>query len=74
MTGAQVSYLKTLCEEAEEPFEPNLTKAEASKRIDALQAKRRRGRTHQASPRTPPNRVLPTGVLYAGAVPADPFP
>ena len=36
MTGAQASYLKTLCEEAGEPFEPNLTKAEASKRIDHL--------------------------------------
>jgi len=46
MTGAQASYLKTLCEEAGEPFDPNLTKAEASKRIDALQAKTGRGRDH----------------------------
>jgi hypothetical protein len=37
MTGAQKSYLKTLCEEAKEPFDENLTKAEASKRIDELQ-------------------------------------
>ena len=44
MTGAQASYLKTLCEEAGEAFEPNLSKAEASKRIDALQAKTGRGR------------------------------
>jgi hypothetical protein len=44
MTGAQASYLKTLCEEAGEPFEPDLTKAEASKRIDALRAKTGRGR------------------------------
>lgn len=44
MTGAQASYLKTLCEEAGEPFEDGLTKAEASKRIDALQAKTGRGR------------------------------
>jgi len=38
MTGAQASYLKTLCEEAGDPdaFEENLTKAEASKRIDEL--------------------------------------
>jgi len=36
MTGAQASYLKTLCEEAKEDFTPQLTKAEASKRIDAL--------------------------------------
>jgi hypothetical protein len=39
MTGAQASYLKTLCEEAGEEFDPDLSKAEASKRIDALRAK-----------------------------------
>jgi hypothetical protein len=39
MTGAQASYLKTLCEEANEPFDPNLSKAEASKRIDELREK-----------------------------------
>ena len=43
MAGAQASYLKTLCEEAHEAFDPNLTKAEASKRIDALQKKTGRG-------------------------------
>jgi Protein of unknown function (DUF3072) len=37
MTGAQRSYLKTLSEEAHEPFDENLTKAEASKRIEELQ-------------------------------------
>ena len=38
MTGAQASYLKTLCEEAGDPdaFEENLSEAEASKRIDEL--------------------------------------
>jgi hypothetical protein len=36
MTGAQRSYLKTLSDEANVPFEENLTKAEASKRIDEL--------------------------------------
>jgi hypothetical protein len=43
MTGAQASYLKTLSEECGEPesFQPGLTKAEASKRIDALKARRR---------------------------------
>ncbi|MBS0641819.1 MAG: DUF3072 domain-containing protein [Acetobacteraceae bacterium] len=46
MTGAQASYLKTLCEEAGEDFNPELTKAEASKMIDALQEKTGRGRTH----------------------------
>ncbi len=44
MTGAQSSYLKTLSQEANEPFDENLTKAEASKRIDELQAKTGRGR------------------------------
>jgi hypothetical protein len=43
MTGAQASYLKTLCEEAGEAFDPDLDKAEASKRIDALQEKTGRG-------------------------------
>lgn len=43
MTGAQRSYLKTLSEEAKEEFDENLTKAEASKRIDELQQKTGRG-------------------------------
>ena len=43
MTGAQRSYLKTLSEEAKEPFDENLSKAEASKRIDELQQKTGRG-------------------------------
>ena len=44
MTGAQASYLKTLSEEANDPeaFAADLSKAEASKRIDALKAKLRR--------------------------------
>ena len=42
MTGAQASYLKTLSEECGESdsFQSDLTKAEASKRIDALRSKR----------------------------------
>ena len=39
MTGAQESYLHTLTTEAGEEVEPNLTKAEASKRIDELRQK-----------------------------------
>jgi hypothetical protein len=41
MTGAQASYLKTLTEQAHQPdaFAENLTKAEASKRIDAVRSK-----------------------------------
>ena len=46
MTGAQASYLQTLCEEAGEAFDPGLSKAEASKRIDALQSATGRGKTH----------------------------
>lgn len=45
MTGAQASYLKTLSEEAGQPgaYEAKLTKAEASRRIDALQDETGRG-------------------------------
>ena len=39
MTGAQASYLQTLSEEAGDGFDPSLTKAEASEKIDALQDK-----------------------------------
>lgn len=39
MTGAQKSYLHTLAEEAGEQVDDNLTKAEASKKIDQLQQK-----------------------------------
>jgi hypothetical protein len=39
MTGAQRSYLKTLSDSANEPFDENLSKAEAAKRIDELQKK-----------------------------------
>ncbi len=40
MTGAQASYLATLSEEAGEELPPeDLSKADASKRIDALRAK-----------------------------------
>lgn len=43
MTGAQASYLQTLCEEAGEEFDPKLTKSEASKRIGELKNKTGRG-------------------------------
>jgi hypothetical protein len=39
MTGAQESYLHTLATEAGEEAETDLTKAEASKRIDELRQK-----------------------------------
>ena len=45
MTGAQASYLKTLCEEAGTPeaYDPKLSKADASIRIDEMQKKTGRG-------------------------------
>lgn len=43
MTGAQASYLKTLSQEAGVEFESELTKAEASERIEELQEKTGRG-------------------------------
>ncbi len=43
MTGAQQSYLKTLSDEAGEELDTNLSKAEASKKIDELQHKTGRG-------------------------------
>lgn len=46
MTGAQASYLKTLSEEAGQPdsYDPQLSKADASRRIDELQEVTGRGR------------------------------
>jgi hypothetical protein len=44
MTGAQRSYLHTLAEEAREDVDDDLTKAEASKKIDDLQEKTGRGK------------------------------
>jgi hypothetical protein len=46
MTGPQASYLKTLAQEAGEEFDPELSKAEASKKIDELQHETGRGVDH----------------------------
>jgi hypothetical protein len=43
MTGAQESYLHTLADQAGEEVEPDLTKAQASERIDELQQRTGRG-------------------------------
>ncbi len=43
MTGAQNSYLHTLADEAGVEVDDDLTKAEASERIDELQEKTGRG-------------------------------
>lgn len=44
MTGAQHSYLTTLSEQAGVEFDPSLTKAQASLRIDELQTMTGRGK------------------------------
>ena len=43
ITGAQASYLETLASEAHEEVETDITKAEASRKIDELQHKTGRG-------------------------------
>ena len=50
MTGAQRSYLKTLCEEAKQPFDDTLSKADASRRIDELQQITGRGASDDRTP------------------------
>ena len=45
MTAAQASYLKTLSDQASEEFDENMTKAEASRRIDELQQRTGRGQS-----------------------------
>jgi hypothetical protein len=59
MTGAQRSYLKTLCEEAKVDFDETLTKAQASKRIDELQAQTGRGQ-HAKPPQGTTDQVEET--------------
>jgi hypothetical protein len=48
MTGAQRSYLQRLSDEAKVPFDENLTKADASKRIDELQQLTGRGQNQRS--------------------------
>jgi hypothetical protein len=47
MTGAQDSYVHTLAREAGEDVGENLTKAEASEKIDQLQEKTGRGKARR---------------------------
>jgi hypothetical protein len=44
MTEAQAAYLKRLSEDAGEEFDPSLSKAAASRRIDELRSRPRSGR------------------------------
>ena len=46
MTGPQRSYLTTLAREAGESVDEDLSKAEASKKIEELQDKTGRGKDH----------------------------
>jgi Protein of unknown function (DUF3072) len=50
MTGAQDSYLHTLAREAGEPVTDDLTKAEASEKIDELREKTGRGKGRRKKP------------------------
>ena len=56
MTEAQAAYLKKLSERAGQPFDPSLTKYEASRRIDEL-------RSGDGSARTPTKRAVRTTVV-----------
>lgn len=49
MTGPQASYLETLCREAGEEFNPELSKAEASGLIDRLQEQTGRGQDQSSA-------------------------
>ena len=49
MTGPQRSYLQTLAREAGETIPDDLTKADASRRIDELQARTGRGAPEHGS-------------------------
>jgi hypothetical protein len=60
MTGAQRSYLKTLSEEAKVDFDEQLSKAQASKRIDELQAQTGRGQHGHEQHRDATNQVEET--------------
>lgn len=52
MSEAQASYLRTLADEVGEPFDENLTKAQASKRIDELRERSPRvGGDSRSAPR-----------------------
>lgn len=54
MTGAQASYLQTLSEEAGESFDRELTKAQASERIEELQRTTGRGRSDDGPAKAKP--------------------
>jgi hypothetical protein len=64
MTESQASFLRRLSEQAGEEFDPSLTKADASKKIDELLARGKgdtRTRTTKRSARPAPKRQELTG-------------
>jgi hypothetical protein len=68
MTGAQASYLKTLCEEAGEAFDATLTKAEASKRIDEIAARTGQRRAHHFRRHLRPSDIAAIAIATAPPV------
>ena len=66
MTAAQSSYLRTLCDEAGEPMDETLTKAQAAQRIDALQQLTGRGVNDQRAARSRPSQQRPPQTGTAG--------
>jgi hypothetical protein len=52
MTGAQESYVQTLARQAGEDVEPDMTKAEASEKIDELRERTGKKPRAKAKPRS----------------------
>jgi hypothetical protein len=57
MTGAQESYLHTLAREAGQTVQEELTKAEASEKIEELQEKTGRGKAAKSRKRSAPRQA-----------------
>lgn len=65
MTEAQAGYLKRLSESAGVPFDPNLSKADASRRIDELRrADGRRSRLERDDPAPRKGRRTPDATSF----------
>jgi hypothetical protein len=64
MTRAQRSYLETLATEAGEPAKEDLTKAEASKRIDELQEMTGRGAAKDRAESSTRRATQPSGARH----------
>jgi hypothetical protein len=77
MTEAQAAYLRRLSEDAGEPFDPSLSKADASRRIDELRSRpagtkpQRKGSAARAESTRTRDRATPRGET-AGDEPMTP--